>query len=351
MAIFSGALFLTLLLYKFPQVKIGNKKINIYMISSFLLLVIMGGIRFDVGEDFSSYYIHFLKLDFLTPSHWIFEPGYEVFNNIIYNFFGNPQSIIFFTNLLILILAYLSINTYSFDKNLSVFLFIFGFFYFDSLNVIRQYISILLVLWGHKFLFSKKNKFILIVLLATTFHFSAIFSLLMIPLYNFRIKKKHLLYIYSFVLLFNVFSQYFINFIFTIISRVPFLSQYTIYQETFKSDLSSTPYDFLVYSLILFLSLWFVKKEAKSVPSFYFYQSCLAVVVILKGMALSYKFFDRISAIFSIFLILLLPIILKNLKTKERKYVKISILFFFVIYCFVRIISGQAGVLDYQIFS
>ena len=98
------------------------------------------------------------------------------------------------------------------------------------------------------------------------------------------------------------------------------------------------------------MSLLVSESTIKNNPYYNLYINNLYLAVLFKGISFNFKFFDRLSMYFSIFIIFLIPIILKERKLKEVKFLKYFIELLFIIYCFIRIISGQAGVEKYYFF-
>jgi hypothetical protein len=348
MLIYYGFTIITLLFYGFPNIKTKNKSYNPYIYVSFILLLLVGVLRFDVGTDFMPYYRFFNSGSFFDGR---FEIGYSILNYLTAKVFGGSQAIFIVTHTIIMVLAYLSIDKYSLDKKFSILLFVFGFFFFDAMNGIRQYIAVLICLYGHGFLTDRKTiKFIIITLIATTFHYSALITLILIPLRKYKLTKMNVVLMYISVLLFNVFYQPVISYIFRIINLIPYISRYSIYESYLANDVTSKPYDFIVYSLILILSYLASKNKISKLTNFNLYSNSLVLSIFLKGIALKFNLIDRVGIYFSIYIILLLPMIFESLKFKDKRMIKYVLIVLFAAYCFVRIKSGQAGVMEYKLF-
>lgn len=348
MLIYYGFTFITLLFFGFPNIKIRNKSHNPYVYVSFILLLLFGVFRFDVGTDFMPYYRFFNSGSFFDGR---FEIGYSILNYLTAKIFGGSQAIFIVTHTIIMVLAYLSINKYSLDKKFSVLLLVFGFFFFDAMNGIRQYIAVLICLYGHGFLIDRKIiKFIITVLIATTFHYSALITLILIPLRKYKLTKMNVVFMYILVLLFNVFYQPIISYIFRIINFIPYISRYSIYETYLANDVTSKPYDFIVYSLILILSYLASKDKVNKINNYNLYLNSLVLSIFFKGIALKFNLIDRVGIYFSIYIILLIPIIFETLKLRDKKMIKYLFIVLFAAYCFVRIKSGQAGVMEYKLF-
>jgi len=350
MLIYYGFVFITILFYGLPNIKIKNKSYNPYFYASFLMLLLFGVLRFDVGTDFMPYYRFFNSGSYFDGR---FEIGYSTLNYLTAQVFSSSQAIFIVTHTIIMVLAYLSINKYSLDKKFSILLFVFGFFFFDAMNGIRQYIAVLICLYGHGYLLDRKmTKFIITTMIATTFHYSALITLILIPLRKYKLTKWNVGFMYVAVLLFNIFYQPIINYIFKIIDLIPYMPRYSIYQTYLANDVdvTSKPYDFIVYSLILILSYLASKNISGRNTHYNLYFNSLVVSIFLKGIALKFNFIDRVGIYFSIYIILFIPIIFEALKSKEKKVIKCVLIVLFAVYCFVRIRSGQAGVIEYNFF-
>ena len=151
------------------------------------------------------------------------------------------------------------------------------------------------------------------------------------------------------VIFFNIYSVQIMNYLFLIIDKVPILDNYVDYVSF--TDVKALPFDFLVYFCILLASFLVPVSKYKSNGFFNYLQISSFFATFFKGLSISYQFFDRISLYFSIMMIFLLPVILKNMRFKYSKYSKIAetlIVLLFMIYCFVRIYSGQSAVIDYN---
>ncbi|MUK87417.1 hypothetical protein GMD78_03245 [Ornithinibacillus sp. L9] len=345
--------FLLAITYFFYITKLNNYKINntnVFLFIFSIILLVISGMRYGVGTDFFSYYNYYLNFTLLDG---VFEPFYNILNYLSYRISDNPQFLIFITSFIIIGLVYISINRFSINSSMSVVIFVFGFFYFDSMNVIRQYIAAVIILFAaHQYLLRNKNLFFIFsVVLATLFHYSAAFSIIMLLFKKIKFKRYFAVPYLVIVVILVPFLGRIQNFLFSIVNELPIVNEYIVYDQ-FRINLNASPYDFILYSLIFLIAAYAFNgnyiNEKKA--EYNFYLNSMAVVVALKALSLENKFFDRLTLYFTIFIIFLLPLTIKALGIKERKSIEVLIIVFFMIYAFVRIYTGQAGVINYDIF-
>jgi transmembrane protein EpsG len=172
-----------------------NKTPNIiFVILTALLLALVAGLRssyVDTKVYMSSFALlpkpqNFFAsaLDCIKNSR---DFGFEIFQTLIRCFTDNPQWLIFITSFIINVLFIMTLYKYAQPFTLAVFLYITNDIFTYSMNGIRQYMAAAIIFAGIGWLLDGKTKrFIVLILLAATFHRSA---LLFIPIY-FIAKKK-----------------------------------------------------------------------------------------------------------------------------------------------------------------
>lgn len=183
-----------------------KKNITFFLIT--FLIFIISAVRYNVGTD----YIHYSKIYFWIINNYniYVEIGYKYFNELIYFIFNDVRYIYIISSLLIVFSFYKAIKD-NVDKKywfFSLFLFITSGILFSSFNLIRQYMAIAIIVGNIKWLVDKNYfKFILTVLIASTFHTSA---LIVIPFIVFvilsrNLKTNKLLWIIYFISIFFLF--------------------------------------------------------------------------------------------------------------------------------------------------
>lgn len=159
--------------------KINRKSIGVFMAS--IPLTIVSGCRYYVGTDYlSTYYTGFYRIiDGIKTDG--FELGYFFLNKFLNLFTDNVFVLFFITAILFVGFTFGAINVLSDDVILSIVLLLVTRYYFISMNGVRQFIALSILLYSVKFVLEKNiRKFILFVALAMSFHFM---SILFIPVY------------------------------------------------------------------------------------------------------------------------------------------------------------------------
>lgn len=165
---------------------------NILIVLSFIPLLIVSGLRYQVGTDYQSY-INIFNQILNTGSTTRTEVGYIILNKLVQIFSENPQSIIIITSLISYSLVYKTVYDLSPSVAFSLYTFITAALLFPSYNLIRQFIAVAISLYAFRFIYRDNKKivmYILFIILAASFHKTA---LIMIPigiasLIRFRLK-------------------------------------------------------------------------------------------------------------------------------------------------------------------
>lgn len=114
------------------------------------------------------------------------ELGYAYLNILISYFTANRYIFIFIVTLIIYVLYYVNIRRYSADYRVALLLF-FGLLFFFTFTYLRQMIGVGIAGLSFKFIYERKLwKFVIVVLIAASFHNSA---LILLPVYFIPIKK------------------------------------------------------------------------------------------------------------------------------------------------------------------
>ena len=168
-----------------------------------ILFILLAFRNIDIGIDLTNYKYYFetsssMTFNEILTSENQIEKGYILLTKIVTLFTDNFQLFLIIVALLVLVPIY---NLYK--KNVSksliaIIIFVNMSTFAIIFSGLRQSIAIALGVLAYKYV-KEKNifKYILIVLLAISFHSSAFILLLMYPLYHIKINIKHLLIILS----------------------------------------------------------------------------------------------------------------------------------------------------------
>lgn len=152
-----------------------------------LSLVLVAGLRNNIGDTY--FYMHAYTV---TNFNWEYiqknkDMGFNIFQMVLQKYTDDPQVMVFSTALITNVLIVFILYKYSRLIDLSLYVYITSGMYLTSMNGIRQYLAAAIIFAATKYILDGNwKKYILIVLLASTFHQSA---LVLIPIY-FLIRRK-----------------------------------------------------------------------------------------------------------------------------------------------------------------
>ena len=146
----------------------------------FLLLFTASALRTGTGNDYLTYIVRFH--DIRTDNHVITEPAFNLIVKAIYAFLQDEYYIVVFAVFaaLTVLISIAAIYQQSRDFMLSVYLYLALGLYFQSYNTVRYYLALAILLYAMRPLIQKRYaEFILIVLLASLFHKTALAALVL----------------------------------------------------------------------------------------------------------------------------------------------------------------------------
>lgn len=308
-----------LLLGHFYKIKdnYNEKSFNIAIIVLFLI----SGFRYQVGTD----YQHMLNVyNVIKNGNSYTEFGYELLNKLIqinplmneYWLFLVISGIIIFP-----LSWYIKRNTKKENWFLALYFYVATGIFFASFNLIRQYISIIIVLVGSEFL-KKENilgyiKYCLCVLFAMMFHTSALIAfpyLLSYILFKKDKFNKILLSVYICSLVLLVFDIRFVVKLFEFI--IPNRWQWYLESGYFINRNTSAVVKQLVPNLLFIFSFIYKKDINKISDNFDIYYQMMFLCVCITNCFYGMMVLLRFSYYFDISFIFIIPIILDFIKRK-----------------------------------
>jgi len=323
-------IFITLLAGFTLAIRPTKSKKILFVVLSFFSIILLQSLRsWTVGVDVVAYLHFFERLasgesisDFAFEFSTL-EIGYLYYNKLIAVFTTDSQ--LFLTIISATIFIPTGYIIYKNSKNLYVSiitllsLIIFNF----SFTGLRQSIAIAIVFLSFEYI--KKRKlviFLLMVLLASSFHTSALVFLPAYPLYFLRLRKKHYLIV-------------------LILFIVAFLVRKTILKSllllTFdKYDnpelmVTSDSYTMLVIMFFVYTVAVFVKNNYKDSLSFNALSNFILMAAFIQIAAIESQVAMRAGYYYFIFITLLLPEIINAIKVEKARN---GIAFLIVVVCF-----------------
>lgn len=185
---------------------------KLFVLCALFSLVLISGLRQNIGD--TVFYIHSYEINDFTWDYILSNKdiGFGIFQMVLKHFSKDPQVMIFISALITNVLIVTVLYKYSRVIEISLYVYITNGLFLVSMNGIRQVLAASIAFAGIKFLMEGSwKKYILVILLASLFHQSA---LILIPVYfivQFRAWSKVtialLLFSIVIVLGFNKFSS------------------------------------------------------------------------------------------------------------------------------------------------
>ena len=386
MEVYFYSIVLSLIMIYFINRLSPSKSGGVYWVLSILSLLpttIVAGIRdLTIGTDIQHYVTtNFLAareysklfefVDFIQNTKTAFvgsvnhtESGYSVLTYLVSRYTEDVHWLLFTLQFLTIISVYIGLVNFSKNLkiNISMGMFIYYFvFYGPSLNIMRQTLAASIVFLGMSYLAQNKLKTsIMMILLASFFHLSAMIALFSVIIYKIIAYKNNpnSSYIIQFsrittlLLIFGVMyvmGEKVFNALQNIVSLIPFLSKYSASFEIqsgygFLGTISFFISDFIIVGLA---SIYENKDEKNSVLNkFFFINICLTVFLFT-----IYKYqtvIPRLAIYFSIMRIVSYPYFIKQEKNTVIKIVMVIIMVIVLITFFVITTkSGSGGIYPY----
>lgn len=333
---------------------IKNRKLFVIIIFSILTVIAM--IRsWRVGVDTEQYYRNFKIISLLKWNQidsLRYEHGYFYLNKILSYISKDPHILIMVTSMIIIPSVGKLIYKYSKNVALSTFLYISLNSYFFQLTAMRQSLALAIILYGIGFLEKQKYlKFILVIILASMFHSSAIFLVILILLEKVKYTKKT--YINSLILAGMGFLFYREIFKFTSL----LIDKYAGYGESIyaASNYFGAVFQFIV-GFILYSICHYITFKVKSEKEIEEYKigkislRCLSIAVCIQLITIKMNILGRMTPYFWIFSIIAIPEALSYIRKKQRKeWILGIVLFSFIYWLIIAIMRPEwHGIIPYN---
>lgn len=269
-----------------------------------LLIILFVGLRYDVGADYLSYEKLYATAQNHVVQDFLVEPGYFLLNKIVYFFHGK-----FFvlTTLIITIQLYFVHQSIKNFKYYTFALFVFITMNLGSLvNEMRQYVAVAIFLYATHFIIQRSFvKYLLLILLASCFHYSAILTL---PLYFLlRIKFNHLLYPLTFVAAVIISKLGIFDSLF---ARLIDYTPYAFYLEMEDAEqvATSSGFGFLFKNLLGLLILSCYKPLFKKYPEYKCFLNLFFLFLICRNLFFNIGILMRLTLYFQMAEVFIYPL-------------------------------------------
>lgn len=257
------------------------------------------------------------------------EIGYALFEKVMSLICNNYQVYLIVIAIIFMVSLGYFIYKNSIDCYISYIVFFTNFFLFFGVTGLRQTLAQAIFLgFGYNCIKRRKLlKFLLVVVVAISFHKSAIIFLPFYFIYNMKINYKNLIiYACSYMLIFT--NRW---------SVLMYLNKILGYGQTYTEQVegAGTTTFSLLLILIAFIGVWFSSQK------YFTQQQTISNVnaIMVAAMCIPFTFIDpnlmRALYYYSIFLVLLIPEIIYKFKIRDRRIVKMIVVCL-LIYLFLR---------------
>jgi hypothetical protein len=316
----------------------GKSNNERYLFIAFSIIFIFLALRYDFGNDYMAYFDKFYEVDEASWNELRDVTGIDaigesmefgfIFLLKIFTVFSGYYFFIAFHSLLIcLLFFYLIKNNVEIQYYwFAIFLFVFNpNLMLVELSALRQTLAILCFLFSIKYLINRNIvKYLLFILLASSFHLSAI---ILVPLYFLFTPKpvgkyEPIIYIVLF-LFFMFFGSLLLSPLESITST--YLPKYISYVDDGEKAILQSGFGIIIYSFIYLFILLFAKRENDREIVIY---RIVALFIVLTPLSLALNMLSRLNFYFEPLLIVVIPQILSSNFNKTTKLFFVSIIVF-----------------------
>lgn len=294
---------------------------------TFSVLALVSGLRNTIGDTY--FYMHAYQATDFTWDYILEnkDPAFGVLQMMLKNLTSDPQVLIFITALITNLLIIVTLYKYTRLFELSLYVYITSGMFTVSMNGIRQFLAASIIFWGTKFLLAgEPKKYFILVLIASTFHQSA---LILLPIY-FIVRREAwtkvtIIILTATVLIvigFNEFSQL----IFSAIEDTQY-GEYGSFTEGGANKLRV-----LVEGVPLFIAFLGRERLRKLWPKSDIIVNLAMIGVIFMIIATQNWIFARFNIYFSLYNLILISWLIHLFKDSNKKFVYYSLLVCYLIY-------------------
>lgn len=318
----------------------------IFIALATLSLICVSGFRYKVGTDYGNYseiYIYLAggPIDFSKG-----EFGFSLIMNGVRNITDNPQLFFFITSIIINLGFVVFMVRNSDNIFLSLYFYITTFMYYLTMNGIRQYLASVILVLGYKHLvLGNFKKYLLYIIIASTFHSSA---LIMIPVYFIVRQKGNLINVLIFFISLSaiLFYRPFLELLFEALKFTEFYH----YKDILLTDVNgANPLRMVVWMIPVILTFLYKERAVKVFgEELNIVLNLCYIGAIFMLLATKHVFFARITMYFDVYYLLLLPKICTMFDEHTNKVLTGIMMISYLGFSTALLLSGDAWVYPYS---
>lgn len=300
-------------------------------------LIVLGSIRWQTGTDWVSYYNYFVShKTWAQYNDGSFEVLYSLLNYLVRLFSDSYTCFLFVFSFLVIYIKYNIINRFALYPTLSFYLFFCT--NIGDIFAIRQSLAISILFISIYFMHNKRKfGFFIIVLLATMIHTSSIIWVLSYYIYNKHFNTRFIVMIFIVSIGIGFFGiklfEAMLNFIF-----MPFgalgrtMSKIVFYINDYEEEVYSVSktiisvgkrFLFIPFFLLFRNRLIRISSHIEGILNLYFWGNIIYLLF------LQLMVFQRLTTVFILMEIFILPVFLKFIKTIQYKYLYLCVFFIY----------------------
>lgn len=295
---------------------------KIFAFLSFMPLTFVMAIRRGIGRDYFAYWRWF------RGTRESLEPAFKLLNTVLCRIFWDPQSLFIVCAVIICGIYYMIIYKESVSPIYSILLFVITRDFFFSMNVMRQYVATAILLLSIPFFKKKKwTAVAFLLLIALLFHKSSIWF---VCIYFFCLVNIPPLIGGAIIVGMFVFSNLILNFIFPLLSRFEFYTNY-FSSLLYGNKIGDMNYIYILIFLSFYLLLAYIYPKVKSNMNLkLMYAAVFSSLLLLSMGAVLPNNVHRLVWYSNSFLVLYIPEAVKSVNDKYIKFLlNAAIIIFF----------------------
>lgn len=342
-----------------PYIKKTRFTAYFFLTLTFLPIILLYGLRFDVGTDYAGY-VEIYKIsrtasfsEYLNgfrdgSPFYYFEPGYYLINKVGGYLFDNEHSAFLLTGLLVFFLLNRTFTVYKnqISFGMAIYIYLMTQFMY-ALNGVRFAIASIIILYGYKYIIaSKPFRYLACVIVACLFHKTAMLCIVFYFLKDFSNYKfnfiRNILF-YLCIIFTPVLSK--IGLLFA--KSIPAFSRYFMVYNLDTSQGSLVYLWRILPTLLPLMLLAYIYRKSLSGQSVLI--RILMCRIALLYLGYYYVYLSRLDRFSWVTEIILVPLFLKKISnTAQRRLLTLYFLLWYFFVFFVYYVVQSTDLFPYQ---
>lgn len=308
---------LVILAFVFSHIRESKLTKRMYIIISFIIIGGVAAFRYTPEyADYGNYAVEYIRANRMTWAE-VREsksPAMFAVSKVANYITDEPQMFFIITGCFIAFVVLRLVLKYSSNIYISVTAF-WGLLYWNtSINIVRQYMAVAIIIIAYDIIIKEKLKFIdyvkivLLLMLAALFHNSALLMIFGIFIFRLRIQQTSI----------GIFKSIIVYVLLSVLISYGYSFVYNIYGIDDTYGRESASIFGLVVPAFICLSAWLYRREiiARDNRNQYLINASLVTLILTLISVFGMLIVQRLAIYFSIFSILLLPEIFRSLFKK-----------------------------------